>query len=48
MTKQGRLDRGKANYDVGKFLDNSETKEYVATLSSKKPKEEVKKEVKGA
>lgn len=45
MTSEGRLQRGKANYEytvkgvrVGRFLDNSETKEYIATL--KKPKAE--------
>ena len=44
MTAEGRLARGKSNYDSGKFLNNSETLEYVETL---KPKEEVKpKEVK--
>lgn len=35
--KEGRLKRGKANYEAKKFLDNSETLEYIATL--KKPKE---------
>jgi len=40
MTKEGRLARGKLNHEAGAFLDNSETLEYVATLS--KPKEEVK------
>ena len=39
MTEEGRLARGKLNYDSGKFLDNSETMEYAASL---KPKEEVK------
>ena len=29
MTKEGRLARGKANYEAGKFLDNSETLAYV-------------------
>ena len=39
MTAEGRLLRGKANYDSGKFLDNSETIEYVKTLTKKsKPK----------
>ncbi len=43
MTKEGRLARGKANYEAKVFLDNSETLEYVATLSKEKPKEELKK-----
>ena len=38
MSKEGRLKRGKENYDAKKFLDNSETLEYVATLKEK-PKE---------
>jgi len=40
MTAEGRLARGKANYEAGKFLDNSETLGYIATLE--KPKEEKK------
>ena len=39
MTKEGRLARGKANYEAGKFLDNSETIAYAATLKAEKPKE---------
>lgn len=39
MTAEGRLARGKANYEEKKFLDNSETLEYMATL---KPVKEVK------
>ena len=35
MTKEGRLLRGKENYEAGVFLDNSETLEYLASL--KKP-----------
>lgn len=42
MTAEGRLARGKANYDSKKFLNNSETKEYLETLPKEKPKEEVK------
>ena len=43
MTQEGRLARGKANYEAGKFLDNSETLEYVATLKKEdKPKKEKK------
>ena len=40
MTKEGRLARGKENYDSKKFLNNSETLEYVKNL--RKPKEETK------
>jgi len=39
MTKEGRLARGKLNYEAKVFLDNSETLEYVATLPKEKPKE---------
>ena len=47
MTAEGRLARGKENYEAGKFLDNSETLAYVATLPKEKPKEKAKpKEVK--
>ncbi|KKL15228.1 hypothetical protein LCGC14_2507730 [marine sediment metagenome] len=42
MTAEGRLARGKANYEAGKFLDNSETLAYIETLPKEKPKEEVK------
>ena len=42
MTKEGRLQRGKENYEfknldgtVGKFLENSETIAYAATLKEK-------------
>ena len=48
MTKEGRLARGKENYEfknrdgsIGKFLDNSETMAYIETLKDK-PKEESK------
>lgn len=37
MTEEGRLSRGKANYEAGVFLENSETLAYIATL--KKPEE---------
>ena len=43
MTFEGRLARGKMNFDSGKFLDNSETVEYMTTRKPKveeKPKEE--------
>ena len=46
MTAEGRLARGKENYDFGKFLDNQETIDYVATLPKEKPKEEKPKEEK--
>ena len=42
MTKEGRLARGKANYDSGKHLKNSETLEYIETLPKEKPKEKPK------
>lgn len=42
MSKEGRLARGKANYEAHKFLKNSETLEYIETLSKVKPKEEPK------
>lgn len=44
MTKEGRLARGKENYERGRFLDNSETKEYISTLPKEKPKVEKPKE----
>jgi len=34
MTAEGRLSRGKLNYEAGRFLDNSETLEYIATLKT--------------
>ena len=46
MTAEGRLKRGKENYEyvdykgnVGRFLDNPETLEYIATLPKPKVKE---------
>ena len=44
MTAEGRLARGKANYEAGKFLDNSETLEYVATLPKTETKTKEKKQ----
>lgn len=41
MTKQGRLSRGKENYERKRFLDNSETLEYINSLKAK-PKAEAK------
>lgn len=40
MTAEGRLQRGKANYEAKAFLDNSETLEYIETLPKEVPKEE--------
>ena len=37
MTNEGRLARGKENYDRNRFLDNQETIDYAETL--KKPVE---------
>jgi len=42
MTKEGRLARGKANYEANKLMNNSETQEYIATLPKEEPEEEVK------
>ncbi len=41
MTAEGRLARGKANYEAHKFLNNSETLAYIDTLKKveEKPKE---------
>jgi len=39
MTAEGRLARGKANVDSGKFLKSPETLEYLATVKTEKPKE---------
>lgn len=39
MTKEGRLSRGKENYEKGRFLDNQETLDYIATMPKEKPKE---------
>ncbi len=48
MTQEGRLTRGKANYEAKVFLDNPETLEYVASLKPKavEVKTDSKKEVK--
>jgi hypothetical protein len=40
MTQEGRLARGKENYERKRCLDNSETLEYISTLPVEKPKEE--------
>jgi len=48
MTSEGILARGKANYESGKLLDNSETLAYAATLKDEKPIEKPKEEKKDA
>ena len=48
MTAEGRLARGKANYESKKFLDNSETLAYIATLPKEAPKVEPKEKPKEA
>ena len=50
MTQEGRLARGKENYEKQRFLDNPETLEYISTLETEKPrpKKEVKEEIKEA
>ncbi len=42
MTKEGRLARGKENYDRKRFLDNSETKEYIESMPKAKEKSNAK------
>jgi len=44
MTKEGRLKRGKENYEAGVFLDNPETLEYVESLNGKPILKPVEKE----
>ena len=46
MSKEGRLARGKENHERGRFPDNKETLDYVATLKEKKPTEKEKEDVK--
>ena len=46
MTVEGRLARGKLNFEAKVFLDNSETLAYIETLP--KPKVEKVKEAKDA
>ena len=41
MSREGRLARGKENYDRSRFLDNSETMAYAETLKDT-PKEKPK------
>ena len=47
MTTEGILARGKENYDKGRFLDNSETIAYVATMKAEKPTEKPKEKTNG-
>ena len=42
MTSEGRLARGKDNFTKQRFLNNSETLEYIETLPKAKPKEKPK------
>ncbi len=46
MSEEGRLARGKVNYERGRFLDNQETIDYAETL--KKPEEPKKEKKKNA
>ena len=46
MTAEGRLARGKSNFDSKIFFNYSETLSYVATLETKAVKKVVKKETK--
>lgn len=46
MTAEGRLSRGKANYEAGKWLDNPETQEYIATIPAEETKPKESKNVK--
>ena len=46
MTKEGRLTRGKINYEARVFLDNPETLEYLASLKKPEVKTDSNKEVK--
>ena len=47
MTTEGRLARGKENYDKGRFLENSETIAYVASMKAEKPTEKPKEKTNG-
>ena len=47
MTKEGRLARGKENHDRGRFPENQETIDYVASIKkTEAPKKEEAKDVK--
>ena len=39
MTSEGRLARGKENHERGRFPENQETIDYVASMKAQKPKE---------
>ena len=40
MTSEGMLARGKANFEANRFLNNSETLSYIASMHKEKPKKE--------
>lgn len=42
MTKEGRLQRGKENFERKRFLDNSETLEYISFKEAEKAKAKAK------
>ena len=46
MTKEGRLMRGKENYEKKRFLDNSETLEYIYMLPENVAKRKAEAEAK--
>ncbi len=48
MTAEGRMARGKENYEKNRFLNNPETMDYIETLPKAKPKEMPKEEKKDA
>jgi len=43
MTHEGRMNRGKKNFEAGKLLENEDTKYYLQTLSKETPKLEEEK-----
>ena len=45
--KEGRMTRGKENYEKGRFLDNSETIAYVASMKVEKTVEKPKEKTNG-
>ena len=45
--KEGRMIRGKENFEKGRFLDNSETIAYVASMKVEKPAEKPKEKTNG-
>jgi len=47
MTSEGILARGKENYDKGRFLENSETIAYVASMKAEKPSGKPKEKTNG-